>query len=85
MSVQPTSVTPVSSGTAPVEPGYTTTEFWQSTLGGAVVVGFGLAETFGAHLPTGAEAAVAAAVPVALSIALGAYAVGRSLRKSLAT
>ena len=69
--------------TTPVEPGYTTTEFWATQLTSLALAIILLLSVFGVISWTEAQkAAVTGLLAVAIVVAQGLYAVARGIRKS---
>ena len=64
-----------------IEAGYTTTEFWVSSVSAFVLAFFGVLAAFGLPLTAEQKMTVIAVIPASISIIAGAYALGRSLRK----
>jgi hypothetical protein len=69
--------------TTPVEPGYTTTEFWATevasgiTLAGAIGIDFGLF-----HLTTTQQTDITMAAVFVIGLMQGLYAIARGFRKA---
>ena len=67
--------------TDPVEPGYTTTEFWVTTVTGVAVATFGLLAAFGLNVSDSQRVAILTETGVVLPALAAVYAIVRTWRK----